>query len=79
MYKQKHGLPFRSVWWRGNGYAWQTLDFLDHKHDLVRRSAQWNMFHVGMTICGRSSWEHPCILHKFWNREQARFLGSPVF
>lgn len=55
-------LPFRAVWYEGNGYAWQDTDFLQWKHALAIRTAQWRMLFIGMTTCSYSAWEHPCIL-----------------
>lgn len=62
---------FKAVWWSGNGYAWQDDDFLDWKHPIARRCAQRWMLFVGITMCGMSSWEHPCIKWRWWRREEA--------
>lgn len=53
----------------GNGYAWQDAEFLAGSHWLRIACARWNMRKVGMTMCGYTSEQFPCILWHYWRQD----------
>lgn len=57
---------WESIWYGGKGYAWQDETFGAGWHPLKVRCARRHMLFVGIVLCGYSSWDHPCILYRYW-------------